>query len=662
MKLKGTVTKIIYRNEDNGFSVLKLKKRIATGYLPGLFPGEEVLLNGKWARNTYGKQFKTAGFTSKLPKTEDNIIRFLSHFRGIGEVLAGQIVDEFNGQIFKVIDNDLQSLSKIKGIGSSTLENIQKAWERRKQIQALCQYMSKHRGPLKYVTEIYNIFDGNPVKELAKNPYALVPHIKGISFKSADKIAQVNRPEERNKAALRCALHNKGDVYQAKGELIKKAKEIAGNNIPNNTLNKLEEVVIKNNRVYQADLYHAERNIESLVQAHFKEICLEEADIDPTYTDEQARAIEMATQYNGLILTGGAGTGKTYAIKGIVDAYQDKKVKVTATTGKAASNITNSIGIKAGTIHRLLGFDPDGNYNNKLDLDLLVIDEASMIDTLLMEAILEAITPKTTLVLSGDPNQLPSVKPGNVLKDMMGSPFIVVKLTHIQRQDAGSDIVVKANQILQGQIPTFENRSQNRVLFIESTSIKNKVADLVSNKIPDKFNRDPLGEVQVLTPFNEGVAGVGELNHVLQKQLIQNRYSLNHAGRSFHIGDKVMQLENDYDREVFNGEVGYVENINSRLRLLSIAFGYKSVDYKLNELNQIDLAYACTVHKSQGHSYPIVIMAIPNRRSTILNRHLIYTALTRAEQLFMFVGSHPALSDAVNQVSSDRQSSLFDSQ
>lgn len=675
MNKTGYVRNIIYKGNDTGFAVIRLNNyTITKGILPGIRPGEKVEISGNWISDSYGKSFEVKNFRSKLPNKPKWMQEFLSSFNGVGPKTAKAMVDTHGKNIYNIIDNEPGLLVDINGIGSTTLSKLKTDWDQYKQIRNIRKYLIKHNAPIDYVMPILSLDNDDPIGAIKNNPYSLLQVIDTLTFEQADNIAIAIGGDckiaKKNASVLYLLTRAKksGHTFQYKHTLLKQAKSLTGVPIDDRILQQLSEeqrLIIQGNRIYNPELYKAERTIERLVEAHYRDIGRKKPEADTDYTDEQKQAIIAATKHNGLILTGGAGTGKTYAIKGIIEAYNGKNIMLTATTGKAANRITKVTDFEAQTIHRFLGYNPSAgeykyNQDNKIPHDLLVIDEASMIDTILLQAIMQALSSKTTLVLSGDPNQLPSIDPGNILQDVQKSPFPVVKLTRNLRQDSGSDIIDKANQILNGEMPAFKNTKSDTVGFVETVPdrISEAVTAIITEKLPSKYN--PLRDIQVITPFNKGAGGVDELNYRLQQRINFMGKRFHSRNGSFAVGDKVMQIRNEYDKGVFNGDIGYICSVDKYKQEISVEFEERIVEYSFNEANALELAYACSVHKSQGHDYPLVIMALPEDQNGVLNRNLLYTALTRAEEGFIFVGMEYTLASAVKR-SNNRRTSLFDS-
>lgn len=677
MKLQGIADKLIQQDQRTGYAIILLDDGTKLiDYFPGVVIGEQLQLSGTWNNSSHGLYFKVKHYSSAVPSKRPDRIRFLSNLADIDPSIAESIVKAHKANTFRIIDNRLEQLREVSGINQMVLDKIKTSWQRWNITKRIRNFIKNQHNQLDPVQEIVNSHTTQILNKIPDNPYLLLPKTTSLTFDEVDRIAKkrnINNPQARNKAAIHYALTlsaQKGHMFQYRQQLIDQARKISKAFIRPQILEDMasrDQITLVNNRVYQPWLYRAEKSIEIITDRHFKALTgLKIDSIDSYYSKQQRQAIKTALKYNGLIITGAAGSGKSHIIKEIVRLYKDnnKTVMVTATTGKAAQRIQKLSEIKARTIHRFLGInhfsEPKYNRTNPIKHDLLIIDEASLIDAELMESILKAITPLTTLILIGDPNQLPSIKPGNVLADIQRSEFKVIKLTEIHRQEAGSGIITKARDVLKGKIPKLINQNNNRVLFYNSDSatIAQTVEELI-NTLSQQLNYDPLQDIQVITPFNDQIGGAAQLNGFLQKKLLAPSHEyLTYRNKTFNIGDKVIQLSNNYDKKVFNGEIGLIKDINLQQKSLVINFADRSINYVYQEKDQIDLAYACTVHKIQGSGYPIVIMALPERKNPILTRNLIYTAMTRAKELFIFVGSKDILEYAI-QRGSNRRTSLF---
>ncbi len=680
--IKGIVDVYVFHNSDSGYSVVKLEDGTTIiGILPKFTSGEIVEFNGDWVTHSkFGKQFKAENFKIHLPISEEGIIKFLGSriIKGIGERTAKKIVEKFGSKTLDILDNDIEKLSEIKGFSKRKIEQVKKSWEEQRGIKNTLIALQSLGITSGIAMKIYKTYGENSVKIVQTNPYKLTYDVWGIGFKLADKIGQDvgishNHPF-RIKAGIIFILNEaakNGHVFLPLEDLIKHCNQMLDFELAyaDQMLIDLEsdgEIIIKDNKIYLAYLFYAEAGIASSIKKLlYKKIekTIESENllksISYKFSEEQVLAIKCSLENKILILNGGPGTGKTETLKGIINLYGilKKKILLAAPTGRAAKRMSEVVGKEAKTIHRLLEYNPtlnlfNFNSDNKLEVDLIVIDEVSMMDTFLMYNLLEAINESTTLILVGDTNQLPSVGPGNVLHDLIISGLIpVVTLTKIFRQAEESQIILAAHQINKGIFPNFSNGLESDFFFIEENNeekIPELILDLCKNRLPTKYNFNPISDIQVLSPMHRGEAGTNTLNNILQSGLNNGELILKHGGYNYKVGDKVMQLKNNYEKEIFNGDLGIVIGGNSEKKLLTIDFSGKSFILDTSDLDEITLAYAVTVHKSQGSEYPCVILALTTSQYIMLQRNLLYTAVTRASKLMIIVGTKRAVSIAVN--------------
>ncbi|MBI9073565.1 MAG: ATP-dependent RecD-like DNA helicase [Melioribacteraceae bacterium] len=684
----------LFHNDENGYSVLKLEDgTIAVGALPFLNEGEAIELTGEWGTHPkYGEQFKFNAFKILQPTTSKGIISYLSSglIKGIGPTYAAKIVRKFGNRTFDIFDTEIDRLLEIEGIGNKKLELIKESWKSQKGVKDVMVFLQEHGITTALAIKIYKTYGNKTIDIINENPYRLTFDIWGVGFKSADKIGKsfgiTDHDPIRIKAGIIYILNeatSNGHTYLPSSDLIQKCLDILDFDLAHNDpiLEELEsenQIIVDKDNLYIPNLYFAERYIEkklnSLLESpqNFTKEKLSKIRIEQTkFSEEQVNAIKNSVEEKLLVLTGGPGTGKTTTLKGIIDIYTSlgKKIMLAAPTGRAAKRMSELCGLESKTIHRLLEYNPmtqefNHGEDDPLETDLLIIDETSMIDTVLMYYLLKAVCLKTTLVLVGDSDQLPSVGAGNVLIDILQSGKIpVVKLTKIFRQAEESQIIVAAHEINKGKIPTIINSKSSDLFFIEEENhlnIPQKIYDLCSERLPKAYDIDPFTDLQILAPMYKGECGVDNLNSLFQNNLNNNPVLLSRGNRTFKFNDKVMQLTNNYDKEVFNGDQGFVRSVNNEAQTMIIEFNERPVKYDFSDLDEITLAYAITVHKSQGSEYPFVIMPITTAHFIMLQRNLLYTGITRASEMLILIGSRRALALAVqNDRVKMRYTSLF---
>ena len=684
----------IFRNEETGYCVASLSGGIkAVGILPGIRTGEQLKLTGQYESHPrHGQQFKIESFSVIYPTTTASISKYLGSglVKGIGPATADKIVKIFGENTLDIMDNNPDKLLQIEGIGKKKLITIKKSWEEQKAVKDIMIYLQSFDISPAYALKIYRTYGKDAIKIVQENPYQLTYDVWGIGFKIADSIGKSAGFNEdhpkRIKAGIIYVLNeasNDGHVYLPMQELVNNCSEILNVDLSDSLLlfREMEDyglLKIVNDNVYLLHFYLAERNIENKINelcggtSEFTDKELNSVRLKPGYySDEQLEAIRNSLLHKILILTGGPGTGKTTALRGIIDSYKrlGKNIMLAAPTGRAAKRMSEVIGFDAKTIHRLLEYNPQDQVfardeDNPLEADLLVIDEVSMIDILLMNSLIKAVTPDSTLVLVGDIDQLPSVGPGNILHDLIKSGKIpTAMLTKIFRQAEESKIVVNAHKINKGEFPALQNNENSDFFFMQEADnslIPGIIVELCTKRLPAKYGFDPMKDIQVLTPMYKGDAGADNLNSILQSALNPNEVLFTRGRRSYKIGDKVMQLRNNYEKDVFNGDIGLICSIDVEDQKLEIVFNGKIVPYDFLDLDDITLAYAITVHKSQGSEYPCVILPLTTAHYIMLQRNLLYTAVTRASRMMIITGSKQALQIAVaNKKSRKRYTSLF---
>ena len=701
--LEGQIERITYTNEENGFTIARLKVYgrpdlvTVVGDLMAPTPGEILKLKGEWANHPkYGEQFKIVQYETTVPASVYGIQKYLGSglIKGIGPVMAKRIVKKFGEQTLDIIEDEIDELEQVAGIGRKRIKMIRKAWDDQKEIRDVMLFLQGHGVSSGYATKIFKQYGNRSIQVVKENPYRLATDIFGIGFVTADHIAAKlgfdKNSELRAEAGILYVLHqlaDEGNVYYPYELLMDKCQEILGvereiivkavaaiaveRRIVIEKINEATGELQENRGVYLAKFYVTEtgiaRQIKALIEAP-KSIRSFDSNKAASWVQErlsidlaenQAQALRSAAENKVLVITGGPGTGKTTIINALLKIFSALKVKImlAAPTGRAAKRMSEATGYDAKTIHRLLeysiqkgGFQKDDEQ--PLDCDLIIVDEASMIDTILMYYLLKAIPLKATFILVGDVNQLPSVGAGNVLRDIIASDVIpVVRLNEIFRQAKESRIIVNAHKINNGILPSFTpSGPKDDFYFIEQENPENVlriILELVSDRVPRRFGLDPVDDIQVLSPMHKGIVGTGNLNIELQRWLNLRKDGVARGNRTFRKGDKVMQIKNNYDKEVFNGDIGRIGSVDPELREVDISFDGRNIPYDFNALDEIVLAYAVSVHKSQGSEYPAVIIPILTQHYILLQRNLIYTAVTRGRKLVILIGTRKALAIGV---------------
>lgn len=681
-RLKGVVKSYTYFNEENGFSVIRLENRsVVVGNLPRFDEGESVVFLGEWTKHPkYGAQFAATGVESGETSTPDALRNFLASgaIKGVGETIADLIVAKFGERAISILDDEPERLLQIEGIGKKKLKAIKTSWYERREARESILFLQELGVSGAYAYRIYKRFGARTSEVVRENPYRLTYEVWGVGFKTADMIARKLGFDEhhplRVKAGLEYALTeaaNQGHCFLPEDELIGACRDLLGYELTRN--DPLVEdlffegrLVVEENRVYLAAYYAAERGTEhhiarltSFAKKKPPQTDKIDATGDVAYTAEQREAIALSTAPGAAILTGGPGSGKTTALKGVVEINKElkRKIALAAPTGRAAKRIAEVVGVEAKTIHRLLEYDPMTNQfaydeNQPLGVDLLVVDEASMIDVLLMYSLVRALPDKATLFIVGDKDQLPSVGAGDVLRDLIASDILpVVRLNLVFRQATRSDIVVAAHEINRGELPGFRNREEGDLFFIEepeTEAIPEQALKLFADRLPKAFGLDPREDVQVITPMYRGDAGANNINAYFQERFNKGRVVLVRGERIFKERDRVMQLRNNYEKEVFNGDLGLVVDYDKEKEKLVVDFQSRKVRYDATELDELTLAYAITVHKSQGSEYPAAILLLTTSHYRMLQRNLFYTAITRASRAMVILGEKKAALVAVN--------------
>jgi exodeoxyribonuclease V alpha subunit len=705
IELQGQIERITYTSEESGFTVARVKVPghqdlvCVVGNLLAPMPGEIIKMRGEWANHPkFGEQFKIVYYKSMVPATVHGIEKYLGSglIKGIGPVMAKRIVKKFGKETLDVIEAEIDKLVEVDGIGPKRIEMIKKAWADQKEIREVMLFLQGHGVSSGYATKIFKQYGKESIGVVKENPYRLATDIFGIGFITADKIAEKlgfsKDSELRAQAGILYVLHqlsDEGHVYYPYEPLIEECQKI---------LQVEREIIVKaigtiafdrriviedpntgttdyqenNKAVYLAKFYLSETNIAGRMKALLNyPKSIRSMDVDKavewvqqklsiTLATKQVEAVKCAAQSKVMVLTGQPGTGKTTIINSILKIFQALGVRIllAAPTGRAAKRMSETTGYEAKTIHRLLEFSPkqgafQKNDEHPLDCDLLIVDEFSMVECILMHHLLKAVPLHATFIMVGDVNQLPSVGAGNVLTDIISSGVVpVVELNEIFRQARQSSIIVNAHNINSGIIPSFKpSKDQlDDFYFIERDDpeeAKGLILELVRDRIPKKFGFDPIDDIQVLTPMHKGSIGAGNLNTELQTALNPTGQEIMRGGRSFRVNDKVMQIKNNYDKEVFNGDIGRITKIDQEAQEVSIVFDGREVDYDFTDLDEVVLAYAVSVHKAQGSQYPVVIIPVHTQHYVLLQRNLIYTGITRGRRLVVLVGTKKALAIAV---------------
>lgn len=701
--LRCVVERITFQSE--GYSVLKCAVKgehdlvTVVGMMPDAHVGSVLTLGGWWKIDRkYGRQFQVVTFEETLPATAYGMEKYLGSglIKGIGPKYAKQIVNTFGADTLDVIETEPMRLLEISGIGPKRVEMIQKGWADQKEIRNIMMFLQGHDVSTAHATRIYKQYGGDSLAVVQENPYRLADDIWGIGFRTADTIAQKLGFERETKVRLRSGLFytlNKlaedGHCYAVRAQLLETGSELLG--VGEDLLSAmLDEMICAKDvlttpipdsedlAIYLPPFFFAETGVTNRLMK-IKNGPLQQVPELPVsgnvaYEETQLEAIRTARESKITVLTGGPGTGKSTTTLGILRAFRGLRVLLAAPTGRAAKRLTEVTGMEAKTIHRLLEFKPPEGYQrnaeNPLEGDVLIVDECSMVDVMLMYALLRAVPDSMRVILVGDVDQLPSVGAGNVLRDLIASSvFPVITLTKIFRQAAESRIILNAHRINRGEYPDLSNSKgpdgKGTDFFFQGEEDPEKAAgilvNLVKNRLPNYCRVTPQA-IQVLTPMQRGAVGAANLNQLLQAAVNpkgENMPELHRGGYTFRPGDKVMQIRNNYDKEVFNGDIGTIESIDMEERTLMIRLDDRRVEYDLSELDEIVLAYATTVHKAQGAEYPIVVMPVMMTHFPMLQRNLLYTGVTRAKKMLVLVGQKKAVAYCVKNLMVDKRNTLL---
>ena len=717
-RIRCVVERITYQSAETGYTVLKAAVKgyhelvPIVGNLLDVSIGSVLLVEGDWKVDAkYGRQFIASKWEETLPATVYGIEKYLGSglIKGVGPVYAKKIVAQFGAETLNVIEDEPHRLSEVPGIGERRVAKIIASWEKQKEIKNIMLFLQGHDVSTAFAARIYQAYGAESIETVRSNPYRLADDIWGIGFRTADTIAARLGLAKDSYVRIRAGIlytlsqlaDSQGHVYLDQGMLIQEAAKILSTESdtmdPSLVTMSLDHMVLEKDvitevlpdpllpdeaphrAVYLPPFFFAEMGVagrlrrilrtpaQMLVQPDLQAL---EKQNQIQYDQVQKDAIISALTHKVMVLTGGPGTGKSTTTLGIIQALKASglRISLAAPTGRAAKRMTEVTGMEAKTIHRLLEFSPKDGYKhneeNPLSTDVLIVDECSMIDLILMNSLLKAVPDSARLILIGDTDQLPSVGAGNVLKDIIDSGVIpVTRLTRIFRQAQTSRIVMNAHRINHGEFPDICNRAGSDFFMIAKETPEEAapaIVDLVSRRLPGYFRVSP-ESIQVLTPMQRGEAGAANLNLLLQEKLnaANADHSLRRSGITYRLGDRVMQIRNNYDKDVYNGDIGLVSSVNMEEKTLNILFDDRTISYDITELDEIVLAYATTIHKAQGAEFPVVVMPVLNSHFVMLQRNLIYTGITRAKRAVVLVGSKNALSYAIrNDRVSQRNSML----
>lgn len=696
-RIHGSVERVTFHSEESGFCVLRVKVKshrdllTVVGNALSIAPGEYIECQGIWNNDKqYGLQFKANEIKAILPTTLEGIEKYLGSgmVKGIGPHFAKKLVKAFGIDVFEVIESKPGELLVLEGIGKKRQSRIIAAWSEQKAVRDIMVFLQSHGVGTTRAARIYKTYGDKAVEVVNANPYRLALDIKGIGFKTADTLAQRLGIAKDSLIRAQAGVHHVLNEMCEKGHCAIQYTKLV---IASHELLEIESDIIEQairlehaenhlamdnirgeNCVYPIFLYQAENNSAEMVKNLNKgepswgmiEIAIAipwvEEQTGVKLSSSQKEALKIVLRSKVSIITGGPGVGKTTLVNSLLRIIRAKRLSIalSAPTGRAAKRLSETTRLPAKTIHRLLDFDPQTfgfkhNRSNPLDIDVLIVDESSMIDILLFNHLLKAIPSSASIILVGDIDQLPSVGSGAVLSDLITSQVIsTVRLTEIFRQAAHSKIITNAHRINQGKMP-FPNDSPKSdfftLYFDTPEAIQTSLVEVVCKRLPKFYSCHPVVDIQVLTPMNRGILGSRELNIALQKQL--NGHSepkVVRFGMTFSPGDKVIQTMNNYDKEVFNGDIGFIERIDLEEQLVQIRFDQVVKDYEINELDELSLAYAISIHKSQGSEFPIVVMPVSTQHFALLARNLLYTGITRGRQLVVLIGQKKAVGMAVH--------------
>lgn len=694
--LSGVVERVTFHSEENGFCVLRVKAKghrelvTVVGYAPVVNGGEYIEMVGAWHNDlNHGLQFKANSIKIMPPISIEGIEKYLGSglIKGIGPIYAKRLVARFGEKVFDVIENDLNRLREVSGIGEKRVKIIAEGWEKQKKIKEIMLFLHSNGVGTSKAVRIYKTYGDQAIELMKQNPYRLAQDIYGIGFSTADKIAQKMGIDKNSVMRARAGITyvlfkevDNGNCALPVEQVVSNAVEIL--DIEQDIIQKAIEEEIDNRKIildtigeikclFLPSLYSAEKSSAEIIKELtngspcWGEIKAEEAiawvekEVGITLAANQKKAVAASLESKLSIITGGPGVGKTTIVNSIIKILAKKEIRIclAAPTGRAAKRLGESTGMEAKTIHRLLEFDPNErrfkrDRDNHLECDLLVIDESSMVDVSLLYSLLKAIPGHSAVIFVGDVNQLPSVGPGQVLLDLIESKTInVVALNEIFRQAKTSKIITNSHKINKGEVPDLSNDLSSDFFFVEAKEPEDcvkKILSIVRERIPKRWGFNSIRDVQVLCPATRGGVGTKSLNIELQKVLNTNtEVKVEKFGVPFAVGDKVMQIRNNYDKEVYNGDIGLICQVNPEEKEVLVNYDDKQVIYDFDELDEIVLSYACTIHKSQGSEYPVVVIPVMTQHYMMLQKNLIYTGVTRGKKIVILVGQRKALYMAV---------------
>src|SRR5499433_624641 len=703
--LAGLVERVTYQNAESGFCVVRVRVRgrrelvTLVGHAAAIAAGEWITATGNWVNDrTHGLQFKARFLKTSMPTSVDGIERYLASgmIRGIGPVYAKKLLNAFSEKVFDVIEAEPDRLREVDGIGPVRAGRIITAWAEQKVVREIMVFLHSHGVGTARAVRIFRTYGADAIQVMTENPYRLARDIRGIGFKTADAIAMKLGIEKSAMIRLRPGISyaltdamDEGHCGLPTAELLPLAEKLL--EVPQELIRpalelELTEGTVIGDRlgethcVFLAGLYRAERTIaERLTRLANgtlpwpridpdkalpwveKQICL-------ALAESQVAAIRLALISKVLVMTGGPGVGKTTIVKAILRilAAKGTGLVLCAPTGRAAKRMSEATGFEAKTIHRLLEVDPkSGGFkrgeDHPLDCDLLLVDESSMVDVMLMQTLMKAVPDKAAVLIVGDIDQLPSVGPGQVLADVIASGAVpVVRLTEVFRQAAASRIIINAHRINQGMMPDLAPPAGDSDFYFvpadDPETAVSRILELAKTRIPKRFGLDPIRDIQVLCPMNRGGVGARSLNIELQAALNPaGERKVERFGWTFAPGDKIMQVENDYDKEVYNGDIGMIDDVDTSEGLLKASFDGRTVTYEFGELDALVPAYAATIHKSQGSEYPAVVIPVMTQHYPMLQRNLLYTGVTRGKKFVVLVGQKKAIAIAVRNASGRRR-------
>ena len=706
-QLRAVVERITFQNAENGYSVIKCRVKnfselvTVVGNMADVFVGSVLILEGEWRNDSkYGRQFSISKYEETLPATVYGIEKYLGSglVKGIGPKFAQRIVKTFGKDTIEIIEHEPERLREVPGLGPARAETLVRSWEEQKEVKTIMLFLQDHDVSTAHASKIFRTYGKDSIRIVTENPFRLADDIWGIGFRTADIIAQKMGFEKDRYERLRSGLiytlnqlSDEGHCFALRDQLLKAGQELLETD--KDVLEKALDTMILNDdlrvdalpegapgeAIYLAPFYWCEVGVAQRLKSIFRakkhyDVPLEELETrielrtSIRYDETQLDAVMKAVTSKVFILTGGPGTGKTTTTLGIITALKDcgAKILLAAPTGRAAKRLSEATGLEAKTIHRLLEVNPPNDFkrnaDNPLEGDVLILDECSMMDLMLTYHLLKAVPDNMSVIFVGDVDQLPSVGAGNVLRDLIDSGcFPMTRLTKIFRQAQESRIITNAHRINKGEMPELSNQGSRDFFFVKEDDPEraaDEIIALVTRKLPGFFGVDPK-DIQVLTPMQKGAVGAAKLNERLQQALNSSQTGLTRAGRKFLVGDRVMQIRNNYDKEVYNGDIGVVASVDTEERTLSAIFDDRRILYDLTELEELVLAYAVTIHKSQGSEYPIVVVPIMMTHYVMLQRNLLYTAVSRAKRGLVLVGDLKSVGYAVRNVTVTERNSML---